>query len=152
MTTVETVRQVFSANQRFYKAFEGLDIQRMTAVWRQDTGVQCIHPGWPRLVGWPAVRDSWVRIFNNTRSMKFQIADTQITVQGAVAWVICLEQITMLIDDEEQQTQVLATNIFEQQDNPSEGSRWLMVHHHGSPVFQRLAGGDPARADDQPDG
>jgi len=152
MTTVETVRQVFSANQRFYEAFEGLDIQRMTAVWRQDSGVQCIHPGWPRLVGWPAVRDSWVRIFNNTRSMTFQIADTQITVKGSVAWVICLEQITMLIDDEEQQTQVLATNIFEQQNGQPEGRRWLMVHHHGSPVFQRLAGGDPAQADDQPDG
>ncbi|MBI3622390.1 MAG: nuclear transport factor 2 family protein [Nitrospirae bacterium] len=140
MSQVETVRQVFLANQRFYEAFESLDIRRMAAVWQQDEGVQCIHPGWSRLTGWRAVRDSWIRIFNHTRSMTFQITDTQVTVEGAVAWVVCIERITVLVDDEPQETQVLATNVFvrpEHHDDPSEERRWLMVHHHGSPVFQR---------------
>lgn len=140
LQTVRQHREVFLANQRFYQAFESLDIQRMVEVWAQEAWVQCIHPGWPRLVGWPAVRDSWVRIFNNTRSMQFQIATPRISVRGPIAWVVCLEQITMLIDDEPQQTQVLATNIFVQQDDQEENGRWLMVHPHGSPVFQRLAG------------
>jgi ketosteroid isomerase-like protein len=138
MTEVDTVRQVFLTNQRFYAAFESLDIRRMAAVWQQDEGVQCIHPGWSRLIGWRAVRDSWIRIFNNTRSMQFRITDTQITVQGSIAWVVCVERITMVIDEEPQETHVLATNIFVGEETQPEGRHWLMVHHHGSPVLQRL--------------
>jgi len=138
MTEVDGARQVFSANQRFYEAFERLDIRCMDAVWRQDEGVQCIHPGWPRLVGWPAVRDSWVRIFNHTRSMQFRIADVKIAVTGSIAWVVCTERIKMVMDEEPQETQVLATNLFVRSDGQSEDSRWLMVHHHGSPVLRRL--------------
>jgi len=139
MTDVDAAREVFSANQRFYEAFGSLEIQRMAAVWRQDDDVQCIHPGWPRLAGWRAVRDSWIRIFNNTRSMTFQITDTKITVQHSVAWVVCVERITMVIDEEPQETQVLATNLFVRQDDQPGEPCWLMVHHHGSPVFQRMA-------------
>ena len=138
MTTVQAVREVFSANQRFYEAFESLDIRRMAAVWRQDEQVRCIHPGWPPLTGWRLVRDSWVRIFNNARSMKFQITDQQVTVQNDVAWVVCVEHITMAIDEESEETRVLATNIFIRQDEQPPEQRWLMVHHHGSPVFQQI--------------
>jgi ketosteroid isomerase-like protein len=138
MSDVDAAREVFAANQRFYEAFESLEIQRMAAVWRQDEAVQCIHPGWPRLIGWRAVCDSWIRIFNNTRSMTFQITDTKIMVQGSVAWVVCAERITMIIDEELQETQVLATNIFQRGDRARDDS-WFMVLHHGSPVFQRLA-------------
>jgi ketosteroid isomerase-like protein len=139
MATVETVREVFAANQQFYEAFERLDIRRMTAVWCQDDDVQCIHPGWPRLTGWRAVRDSWIRIFNNTRSMAFRISDTRVTVHGAVAWVVCVEWITMVIDEEPQETRVLATNIFRRRDDQDQNNPWLMVLHHGSPVLQQLA-------------
>jgi ketosteroid isomerase-like protein len=103
--------------------------------------VQCIHPGWSRLTGWRAVRDSWIRIFNHTRSMTFQITDPQVSVEGSVAWVVCIERITMLVDEEPQETQVLATNMFVRpghQHDPSEERQWLMVHHHGSPVLQRV--------------
>jgi ketosteroid isomerase-like protein len=144
MADIETVRQLFSANQRFYEAFESLDIRLMAAVWRQDDDVQCIHPGWPPLIGWSPVRDSWVRIFNNARSMKFHVTDTQITIQGSVAWVVCIERITMAIDDEPQETEVLTTNIFVRREDQPADRRWLMVHHHGSPIFQRRPdAGDP---------
>jgi len=138
MAEVETVRQVFSANQRFYEAFGSLDIRRMDAVWRQDDDVQCIHPGWSRLIGWRAVRDSWIRIFNNTISMRFRVTDAKVTVRGSVAWVVCVERITMLVDEEPQETQVLATNVFSRDETQSDGRPWLMVHHHGSPVLQQL--------------
>lgn len=144
MTEVNAVRQVFAANQRFYEAFGSLEIQRMAAVWRQDEEVQCIHPGWPRLLGWQAVRDSWIRIFNNTRSMTFQITDTKVTVRGPAAWVVCVERITMVIDEEPQETRVLATNLFMREDDYSTEPSWLMVHHHGSPVFHPLEGTDEA--------
>jgi ketosteroid isomerase-like protein len=75
------------------------------------------------------VRDSWVLIFNNTFSMKFEITDVMIQVAGDIAWVICVENITTQQADEPQQAKVLATNLFERI-----GDEWLLIHHHGSPV------------------
>ncbi|MEW6325043.1 MAG: nuclear transport factor 2 family protein [Nitrospirota bacterium] len=150
LDTVREHRAVFLANQRFYTAFEHLNIREMDVVWLHDERVQCIHPGWPRLAGWPAIRDSWVRIFNNTRSMVFQIAEPRIAVQGSIAWVVCVERITALVDETPQETQVLATNVFVRRAEnsnglePAEADRWLMVHHHGSPIFHRLAERDDA--------
>ena len=51
------------AETAFYEAFERGDIAAMMAVWAEADGVVCIHPNGPRLVGFEAVRESWVRIF-----------------------------------------------------------------------------------------
>ena len=48
--------EVEQANARFYQAFETLDLARMDQVWAHGEHVQCVHPGWPLLVGWAAVR------------------------------------------------------------------------------------------------
>ncbi|TLY45061.1 MAG: DUF4440 domain-containing protein, partial [Nitrospirae bacterium] len=90
----EKIEEVARANGEFYEAFESLDIMRMDRVWAQQEYVTCVHPGWTLRVGWPAVRDSWVLIFNNTFSMKFNLTEIQIQVAGDVGWVICTENIT----------------------------------------------------------
>ena len=130
MSGTELHQEVFQANKGFYRAFENLDIKLMDQVWAQEDHVQCIHPGWGRLTGWPSVRDSWVRIFNHAHSMKFAITDIQITVHKTVAWVICTENIETKITEDIQKSQVLATNIFENREG-----HWAMVHHQGSPAF-----------------
>ncbi|HEY7531946.1 MAG TPA: nuclear transport factor 2 family protein, partial [Nitrospiraceae bacterium] len=66
----QRIEEVTKANQRFYEAFESLDINRMDEVWAHLEYVTCVHPGWTLRSDWPAVRDSWVLIFNNTFSMK----------------------------------------------------------------------------------
>jgi ketosteroid isomerase-like protein len=76
------------------------------------------------------VRDSWVLIFNNTFSMKFELTESMVQVSGDMAWVICTENITSQQSDEPQQARVLATNLFERI-----GDEWLMIHHHGSAVM-----------------
>jgi len=125
----EKIDEVARANQEFYEAFESLDIVRMDRIWLQQEYVTCIHPGWTQRVGWPAVRDSWVLIFNNTLSMKFDLTEIQIQVAGDVAWVICTENITSQQGEMTQESRVLATNLFEKV-----GDRWKIIHHHGSPV------------------
>lgn len=125
---------VLAANERFYLAFASLDIKEMESVWLTAASVQCIHPGWGPLSGWSDVRDSWVRIFNNTSAMSFTPHVLHVAVQGDLAWLVCIEEITSRHGDEEHRSQVLATNLFERL-----GARWLMVHHHSSPVF-RAAG------------
>jgi ketosteroid isomerase-like protein len=122
---------VLAANERFYRAFESLDIKEMESVWLTTASVQCIHPGWGPLSGWSDVRDGWVRIFNNTSAMTFTPHILHVGVQGESAWVVCIEEITSRHADEEHASQVLATNLFERR-----GKQWLMVHHHSSPVFR----------------
>lgn len=125
------IEEVTRANQEFYKAFESLDVARMDRIWAQQEYVTCIHPGWTLRAGWPAVRDSWVLIFNNTFSMAFELTELQIQVAGDVAWVVCTENITSRQGEQPQGNRVLATNFFEKT-----GDRWFIIHHHGSPVME----------------
>lgn len=127
----ERIEEVTHANLAFYEAFESLDIARMDRVWAHQEYVTCVHPGWTLRVGWPAVRDSWVVIFNNTFSMKFDLTEIQIQVAGDLAWVICTENITLRQSSEEkQESRVLATNLYERVQG-----EWRIIHHHGSPVI-----------------
>lgn len=125
------IEEVTRANQEFYEAFESLDVARMDRIWAQQEYVTCIHPGWTLRVGWPAVRDSWVLIFNNTFAMTFELTEIQIQVAEDVAWVICTENITSRQGEQSQGSRVLATNLYEKA-----GGRWQIIHHHGSPVME----------------
>ena len=127
----ERIEEVTRANQEFYDSFESLDTARMDGIWVHQDYVTCIHPGWTLRVGWPAVRDSWVLIFNNTFSMKFELTEMQVQVAGDLGWVICTENIiAQQSADERVESRVLATNLFERLDG-----EWRIIHHHGSPVM-----------------
>ncbi len=126
----EMIEEVEQANEAFYRAFESLDIKKMDEVWVREDYVTCIHPGWSLRSGWPTVRDSWVMIFNNTFTMRFRLSDIMVQVAGDVAWVLCTENITNSPEGDGQESRVLATNLYERQQG-----RWLMIHHHGSPVM-----------------
>jgi ketosteroid isomerase-like protein len=122
------------ANRRFYRAFETLDLAEMEKVWAHGDHVKCVHPGWPLLSGWDAVRASWETIFSNTAEIRFTLAEVQVTVRGLLAWVTCTENILSQVRGRVSVTSVLATNIFEQS-----ADGWLMIHHHASHVL----GGSP---------
>ncbi len=124
-----------ASNSRFYKAFESLSIEKMDEVWKHSDDTICIHPGWEMFTSWTAIRESWVRIFENTRMIKFIITNIKIRAFENVAVVVCLENIDSVIEDRIRMG-VIATNIFEKQNvnNHSYKNEWLMVHHHGSTV------------------
>ena len=127
----EKIEEVTKANEEFYRAFKSLDVTLMDRIWLQQEYVTCVHPGWSLRGGWPAVRDSWVLIFNNTFSMKFELTEMQIQVAGDLAWVICTENITSRQGEATQDSRVLATNLYE-----NVGDQWKIIHHHGSPVMR----------------
>jgi ketosteroid isomerase-like protein len=128
----DSLAAVDEANRRFYRAFEALDLGEMEKVWGRDEHVKCVHPGWPLLSGWAAVRASWDAIFDGTGEIRFTLADVQVAVQGELAWVTCTENILSQVGGRVTVTAVLATNIFE---HSAEG--WLLVHHHASHVLGR---------------
>jgi len=121
---------ITAANARFYRAFETLDIHEMDRVWSHGEHVKCIHPGWPLLVGWAAVRASWETIFANTAEMSFTLSSVDVVATGELAWVTCTENILSEVRGRVTVTSVLATNVFER-----EVEGWLLVHHHASHVL-----------------
>jgi ketosteroid isomerase-like protein len=126
---------VREANERFYRAFESLDLGEMDRVWAHGDHAACVHPGWRRLHGWDDVRRSWAAIFRSTSEMRFTITDVTVELRGEVGWVHCTENILSETGGSLSITAILATNVFERR-----AGRWLLVHHHASHV---LAGGDP---------
>jgi ketosteroid isomerase-like protein len=133
---VSDTDEVVAANARFYRAFEALDIAEMDRVWAHGDDVKCVHPGWPLLSGWDAVRESWARIFENTEEMRFTLSNVVAQVGGDLAWVSCTENILSDTGGRVSVTAILATNLFER-----DGGDWRMVHHHASHV---LTGGAAA--------
>jgi ketosteroid isomerase-like protein len=126
--------EVIEANARFYRAFEALDIAEMDRVWAHGDHVKCVHPGWPLLTGWEAVRESWESIFTNTQEMRFTLSNVSAAVGGDLAWVTCTENILSDVGGRVSVTAILATNLFER-----DGAGWRLVHHHASHVL--AAGG-----------
>lgn len=121
---------VEEANARFYRAFEALDVAAMDDVWAHTEDVKCVHPGWPLLTGWDAVRESWRVIFENTAEVRFTIGDVAVVVGGGIAWVTCTENILQSVRDRLSVTSVLATNLFTRTPDG-----WRMTHHHASHVL-----------------
>jgi ketosteroid isomerase-like protein len=118
---------VEEANARFYRAFETLDIVEMDGIWSHGAHARCVHPGWPLLSGWDAVRTSWETIFANTEEMRFTLSDVNVNVRGPLAWVTCTENILSDVQGRVTVTSILATNLFER---GADG--WRLVHHHAS--------------------
>ena len=123
-------QEVIRANDSFYRAFESLEIETMAEVWVQDDTVKCVHPGWPVKLGWEAVRDSWSVIFQNTEYMEFTITDINALVTGDFGWVTCTESLRSVAGGQQNMGVVQTTNLFLRR-----GEAWLMVHHHGSPIY-----------------
>ena len=132
---------VEDSNIRFYKAFETLSIGKMGQVWKHSDDTICIHPGWEMFTSWTAIRESWLRIFENTKMIKFVITNIKIKAFQKIAIVVCLENIDSIIEDENSiRLGVISTNIFENQNvNNKNNNEWLMVHHHGSTVANYMA-------------
>ena len=129
----EIVEKVNKTNTEFYRAFENLSIEMMGNLWKHDENIVCIHPGWDLFTGWLAVRESWITIFANTEMIKFTITNTKTRIfdNNKIAVVVCLENIeTTSANGRVIKIGVIATNIFEQ----NEQNKWLLIHHHGSPV------------------
>jgi ketosteroid isomerase-like protein len=125
-SSVEAVRL---ANQRFYAAFESLDIAEMAAVWSHDDSVQCVNPGWELLLGWEEVRGRWSRLFANTKRIRVALSGVRVRVEGTAGWVACTARVTTAFSDGFDEATVQVTNVFVQREN-----QWLLVTHHASPL------------------
>ena len=126
MSDIEDVEE---ANARFYRAVEALDIVQMDAAWSHGEHVKCVHPGWPLLTGWDAVRGAWETIFANTSEIRVTLTDVRVVAADELAWVTCTENVLSEAGGRLSVTAVLATNVFERAPDA-----WRLCHHHASHV------------------
>jgi uncharacterized protein (TIGR02246 family) len=122
-------QDVRAANERFYTAMNRLDIEEMDAVWADDEGAICVHPGREALIGYERIRESWVVIFSSSSSMSIAASNERIQLSNDVAWVVCTETISMMMEEGLAAAAAQATNIFRRRDG-----RWQMILHHASPI------------------
>lgn len=120
---------VRAANQRFYAAFESLNLAEMEAVWAHDDSVECVQPGWDLLLGWEEVRERWARIFKNTKRVRVALSGVRVRVEGRAGWVACTARVTTAFAEGFDEATVQATNIFIEREG-----KWLLVAHHASPL------------------
>ena len=120
---------VEQANTAFYRALESGMLERMDEVWAHEEWVRCVHPGWDLLTGWNRVRGSWEMIFAGGQKLRATPSEVWVHTEGDFAWVTCTENITVFNEASFDSALASATNLFIQR-----GGRWLMVHHHASPI------------------
>src|SRR5687768_8863095 len=117
------------AETAFYEAFERADLPAMMAVWAESDSIVCVHPRGPRLVGFEAVRDSWIQIFSGSTRMRVRAAEMRKYDGNNVSVHTLVEQISAPGQPAVQA--VCATNVYELTDGG-----WRMVVHHATPLEQ----------------
>ena len=118
---------LIKTNEAFYRALEARDMDVMDGLWLHEGWVRCVHPGRDALVGWPAVRRSFLEIFKQTRLLHVTPTSVDVMVFGEIGVIACVENITLESEDEMGMTAAQATNIFRLTDGG-----WRMMHHHAS--------------------
>jgi ketosteroid isomerase-like protein len=111
----ETAAVLF-ANDAFYIAFRGRDLEAMDDLWAREAPVACIHPGWHALSGREDVMDSWQGILTNPNSPQINCHKARAYLAGDSGFVICYETMG--------DTVLVATNIFVR-----EAGTWKLAHH-----------------------
>jgi ketosteroid isomerase-like protein len=129
-------QQVLEVNDAFYQAMQSLDLAGMEDVWWHEDWVCCLHPGWELLSGWEKIKESWVSIFHATGQLRVSVREPLVSVIGDAAWVICIEQLTSLLETDFTTARVQTTNIFVRRKR-----EWRMVHHHTTPLPDRVMAG-----------
>jgi ketosteroid isomerase-like protein len=127
--------------QAFYEALDGGDGEAVVDLWLEDDDVICIHPGGPRLVGFAAVKASWMSILaNGPVNVRSTLAKSLETPTIALHNVV--EEVVVGAGRQQQVVTVLATNVY-----VKTAAGWKMVLHHASPAPDGEAG-----AADEPHG
>ena len=127
------------AENAFYEAFERADLALMMAVWAERDDVVCIHPTGPRLLGFEAVRESWVQIFSGGSQLRVRATEVK-RYDGQNVAVHSVVEVLTAPGAQGTPQSVLATNVYELGDGG-----WRMVVHHATPMPEA-----PAAASDEP--
>ena len=120
-------------NRAFYSALERLDLPAMRELWLDDPSVKCVHPGGELIVGTDRVMESWRLIFENSRTVRFELIDLELEVVGDMALANHIERLHIGLESATVIHEAAATNVYVRRE---EG--WRMILHHASPIARRF--------------
>jgi ketosteroid isomerase-like protein len=112
--------EILAANAAYYRAFATGDFAAMSRVWAEGD-LSCIHPGWPALIGRPAILESYGEILRNPNQERIEPRNEIVLVAGEEARVLCVEFVGG--------SALAVTNLFKRVDGA-----WRMTHHQASPI------------------
>jgi ketosteroid isomerase-like protein len=128
------LEEVLAAHAAFYAAFEKSDFEAMEAMWADDEGVVCVHPGAEPIRGRSAVMRSWLALMAAAPYIQFFLTDVRASVVGDIASVTCTENVLSAGADTPVGVfaggSAAATNVLRY---TSQG--WRLWIHHASPVL-----------------
>lgn len=125
----------------FYAAMSDGNLDQMMALWADDDGTVCNHPGGPRLLGLQAIRESFSSIFSSG-GVRIATAQRQAWSTPDIAVHSLIEHIAVEGRAGTEVIEVVATNIFVRS---AKGWR-ILVHHAG--VSESADDGDDDFDDD----
>ncbi len=120
---------ILAANAAYYRAFDAADFAAMSRIWA-DGDVSCVHPGWPVLVGRPAILESYRNILDSPDRDWIEHRNDKAMVSGSDGRVLCLELVGG--------TALAATNWFRRI-----GGAWRMIHHQASLIAALVEAASP---------
>lgn len=126
---MDAIEAVCRVNDRFYIALSLADFAAMERLWVNSADAVCIHPGWPPLYGWEAIRKSWREIFRHQGPLHIWATEARVRIFGQTAEVRCLENIDTGQLAGFALLQTRAVNIFR-----AVGSTWKILEHHAMPA------------------
>jgi ketosteroid isomerase-like protein len=115
-----------AAERAFYAAMADGDLDRMMALWADDDAAVCNHPGGPRLIGVPAIRESFREIFAGG-GVRIVTSAVHAWRNGEVTVHSLIERIAIEGRGGTELVEVVATNVFVRS---ARGWR-ILVHHAG---------------------
>ncbi len=125
----QEAEEVILANEKFYLAVNQADMNLLSDVWLGGPEDKCVHPGWPMLYGWEAIKESWKNIFEEGGPETIEISQVNAEVTEGLAWVVCVEKIIHRAGDDMRIGFAQSTNVFHKT-----GSGWKLIIHHASPI------------------
>lgn len=80
----DSTNALLIANAGFYTALSLADFALMQRLWLDTPEAVCVHPGWPALYGWDAIRASWRQIFENQGPLRAWAGEAQVRGTGSM--------------------------------------------------------------------
>lgn len=125
-----SAEEVRIAHERFYDAFQKLDLESMSRLWARDIDVSCVHPGWDLISGYEAVMQGWRMIFEGTSDLRVRIDEPRVISNEGLAWVVCKEVLFTTVQGMPVENVLTAINTFVR-----ENDEWRIAHHHAAPIL-----------------
>jgi len=129
MTNEDYSKLIIEVNEIFYKALGTRDLNLMETVWKNDSFVGCVHPGWIMFYGWDTIRQSWENVFDPNDQIDIKLININLDVKHNIGWLTCIQHLTYIRRDPVVINVSQSTNVFEKHED-----KWLMVLHHASPI------------------